>query len=219
MKFIIYLSALSLFCFTGVAHAQCGRVCNRVVQQQVVQQAVVTDVVTPVAFPVFIPSFQFAYQPAVCQPVAPTQLGPVMQPVAGKQQLQPTYGLNTEQNRVKALAKALLEEMGKQQDGGGTEDKGPPVAIMEGISSAPSPVSPISILANNCAVCHTGANAKKGFNIFNSPGQFNMLVNRSLIAEAITPDDNGAVFMPPANHTQLRPDERQTLINWATGGQ
>lgn len=140
------------------------------------------------------------------------------------------------QDKIRELARALLEEMQRQQPG----DDGPPAVpgantppnpgdIPPGVPSktgnppglptastiSPEQAAPIAIAAlqQNCASCHTGPSSKGEFVMFAQPGLFSQNVPwRSIIREI----DAGR--MPP-NYSQFRlsPQQAGAIRDWLRG--
>lgn len=137
------------------------------------------------------------------------------------------------QDKIRELARALLEEMQRQQPG----DDGPPAVPGANTGSPPgvpsgnpsgnppglptaSVISPeqaapiaIAALQQNCASCHTGPSSKGEFVMFAQPGLFSQNVPwRSIIREI----DAGR--MPP-NYSQFRlsPQQAGAIRDWLRG--
>ena len=162
-----------------------------------------------IAVPVLVPAYQFQYVPT-CTPIVASPIVPAAAAVAGMQQ--GTYGpiasagvgavngANQDRERIRLLARALLEEMSKEADSNtgsatndnghtdsATNDNGPPV--VSGFSSPSNTqvrqLSWVSVLHNRCSACHTGSTSKAGVMIFTSPGRFNPGVDRHRLLDAI----------------------------------
>jgi len=232
---------------TNESNAQCRGIfrraaCNVSVAPVVaVHEEVVTPVVATVAVPVFIPAFQFQYQPPyISAPYTPAYSPTVMgQPPLGVGAPLPTYGQPyyghqpqmqaspiSSQDRIRELAKALLDEMSRQSNG---PDNGPPsvpsssTKIPPGLPTgsisqpalSPELAAPYAIAAlqQNCSACHTGPASKGGFVMFAQPGLFNSQVSwRSIIQEV----ESGR--MPP-NYSQYRLTTEQIVAirSWLNG--
>jgi hypothetical protein len=170
------------FLVASTAEAGCGIIQRRsVVTFPTTLQYPTTEVIVQdanyIAVPVLIPAFSFQYsQPCVMPTVAAA-------PVVPAPQAAPMPAAHSDES-VRQLAKALLEEMSKQANP--NEDDGPPVVRNGSFGSpAPAPVTGLSVLANRCASCHTGATSKAGLVIFSSPGVFNVAADRQRIVKAI----------------------------------
>ncbi len=131
----------------------------------------VAPVAVPIAIPVLVPAYQYQYMPA-CAPASQS----------------------SDQDRMRMMAKALMAEMGKNQD-----DDGPPVA-KEFVPSVPT-VNFTNVLSTRCAECHTGQSAKAGVMIFSSPGIFNPRVDRQRILRAV---EDGRMPPKAVNDPSLR---------------
>jgi hypothetical protein len=192
----------------------------------VVPVVAVQQVFTPVAVPIFVPTFQFQYQPAPCVPNGVTFPGANLgytQPGMGylPQPSQPNtnLGLGMEKERIKALARALLEEMSKENDPNNQEqDDGPPMAL-EPNAQFPSPPNPsrnfLTVLANRCSSCHaTGPNYKGGPVMFDANLQFNPQTDKTATLDAVEKFrmPKGALNDPRKRLTQ---QEYNILYAWA----
>jgi mono/diheme cytochrome c family protein len=231
---------------------------------QVVVKEIVKEV--PIAVPVLVPAFQFQYSPPcqVCPPgVVGQQPGYVPgygQPGYGQPAATPPGvgatppGVGTAQpvpvatpgqpaapssnDRIRELAKALLEEM-QRQSGNGPDDGPPtvydpnaPAAPPASTPPAPAPGSPpgvgsapqgmtreqaapaaIAALNRSCASCHTGVGSKGDFTIFQQPGMLNPNAGwRSILREI----DSGR--MPPkSSQFRLTPEETNAIRTWLSG--
>jgi hypothetical protein len=101
------------------------------------------------------------------------------------------------------------------------EPKTPPAANVPTPAPAPMPpktekgadVDPkvLAALNNNCAMCHTGAMAKK-VQIFSSPGVLNPEVPKDRLAQALA-----AGKMPPRNRPRPGAEDMQALQEWLNG--
>jgi hypothetical protein len=208
-KFICAAVIAAFAAFVPTATAQCSSHVThsrRVVYtysptyQYPVHEVIVKDTIIPVAVPVLVPAFQFQYAAPCAAPVAvpgaipavPGHVGvsPVVPTVPGVAPMQPIavgpggVGAINNQEQIRLLAKALLEEMSKQADG----DSGPPVALPGVGGSVPpvgGPVNPLQVLSVRCASCHTGPSSKGGVQIFTAPGQFNPTVDRQRLIRAV----------------------------------
>ena len=90
----------------------------------VIAKEIVTPVVVTVPVPVIVPAFQYQYAPA-CAVAAPTYAG---YPISGHPAIPQQAPLGNGQDKIRELAKALLEEIARQHQPGG--DSGPPMAVM-----------------------------------------------------------------------------------------
>lgn len=137
-----------------------------------------------IVFPLLIPAFQFQYQsPIALLPQVPTRYpipATTGYPIPTPQGYLPSGNSPVSQNnndKIKELAKALLEEMHKQAD------DGLPVAMTNVSFSAKSEVksniqeiarTAVYAMSKNCAACHTGVGAKGEMILFNQPGLVNV---------------------------------------------
>jgi hypothetical protein len=133
-------------------------------------------------------------------------------------QQQQNLGLNNNE-KIRELAKAIIEEMSKIQDSNG--DFGPP--SVPGTQPQPQPQPQqrsynqqqlsqftVSAMARTCAVCHTGIGAKGDMIIFTQPGLINQQANWKKIKEEVS-----SGRMPPKDHHfQLSFQERQGITQW-----
>jgi hypothetical protein len=141
-------------------------------------------------------------------------------------------------DKIRELARALLEEMNKAENGNGN-DTGPP-AVPGTQSYQPPPQPPpnpyqpqppyqqpnpyqsqqpppqqlqqlaFSAMARTCARCHTGVGSKHDVVIFTQPGLVNQHANWRKIKEEVA-----SGRMPPRDtHFQLAPQERQWIVQW-----
>lgn len=212
---------------------------------------VVKEFVPVLAYPVLVPAFQFQYVPQVYAPTIPVVpvtgypiANPIVQPVApygqpvgygvpGQaampaspygQYANGSYGLNNK-DKIRELAKALLEEMSRMSENG-PADSGPPVVPgtqpPQPVGQAPffpQPQQPqpnaqfaIAAMQRTCAQCHTGVGSKNDMVIFTQPGVLNQQVNWKKIKEEV-----GSGRMPPKDvHFHLAPQEKQNIIQWLT---
>jgi hypothetical protein len=148
----------------------------------------------------------------------------------------PTTPTVNSQDKIRELAKALLDEMQKQSQ---SSDGGPPVApgtpgtnanppatnppgsngVPPGLSQAPT-LSPeqaspaaITALQSKCSACHTGPASKGEFVMFAQPGLFNQQIPwRSIVREI----DSGR--MPPkSSQYRITPQEAVAVRAWLSG--
>ena len=190
--------------------------------------------------------------PVVGQPGVPYGNGygqPLAQPGYGQPYAQPGYGqpqpgmgpING-QDKIRELAKALLDEMQRQAGpppgpGQTGPDQGPPVVptpgaspgtpvgpppktgVPPGLPSA-APMSPeaaapyaIAALQQNCSACHTGPASKGDFIMFAQPGLFNQQIPwRSIVREI----DAGR--MPPTySQFRITPEQAAAVRAWLSG--
>lgn len=217
-KLALFLGVLALLLSTGSAYAQCNirygapycapnHFARPVVKEivQIVHESPIVPIV-PIAYPVLVPAFQFQYSPPVIVQAAPIAQAypqaaypqaaypqppgaqtPLAQPPANGNM----YGGAPQQDKIKELAKALLDEMRRQSEQELNGD-GPPMAIDPTLPQSPNPGLPppsplpqqppnkeqltplaINTLSRACAQCHTGIGAKGEVVIFSSPGVFN----------------------------------------------
>lgn len=146
------------------------------------------------------------------------------------------YGLNNK-DKIRELAKALLEEMNRMANDA-PADSGPPVVPGtpqvpqqpyqppvghgngNGNNFFPPPQQPqpnaqlaqfaIAAMNRTCAQCHTGVGSKGDMTIFTQPGLINQQTNWRKIKEEIA-----SGRMPPKDtHFQLAPQERQGILEW-----
>jgi hypothetical protein len=210
----------------------------------------VPEIVPVLAYPVLVPAFQFQYVPQAYAPVAQVVpvtgypvATPIIQPVApygqppmgygqsngqpygqpnGQPYGQPNgngYGLNNK-DKIRELAKALLEEMSKMSENGPV-DSGPPVVPgTQPVSQVPfqQPQQPnlaqfsVAAMGRTCAQCHTGVGSKGDMIIFNQPGLLNQQANWKKIKDEVL-----SGRMPPKDvHFQLSTQERQSIVQWLT---
>jgi hypothetical protein len=136
-----------------------------------------------------------------------------------------------QQDMVRALAKALLEEMGRQsQSQNGPNDGGPPAVPNNGGGFGPSTPFPTALpnqfptgpngqaLANfafnatvrSCAACHTGIGSKGDTIIFSQPGVLNPAAPWKTMAREV---QEGRM---PRRDSQWRltPEEAQAVLAW-----
>lgn len=136
------------------------------------------------------------------------------------------YGLNNK-DKIRELAKALLEEMNRMAENGPI-DSGPPVVPgtqpQQPVGQNPPPfqqpqqpqpnaqLAQFAIAAMNrtCSQCHTGIGSKGDLTIFTQPGLLNQQTNWRKIK-----DEVASGRMPPKDtHFQLSQQERQTILEW-----
>lgn len=175
----------------------------------------------PVASPIVQPVVPTAYgQPPIAYgqpPVGyqPTYGGPQYQ--QPYQQPQQNLGLNNK-DKIRELAKALLEEMNRMADNGPV-DSGPPVVPgTQPFQPFQQPQQPqqslqqasLTAMSRVCAQCHTGVGAKGDMMIFTQPGMVNPQVNwRKIKGEILSGR------MPPKDvHFQLSLQEKSWIIEW-----
>jgi hypothetical protein len=166
-------------------------------------------VVAPIIQTFLIPAYQFQYvQPCATQ-----------QPTMGQPVMEPNNVMSTlpnQNDKIKELAKALIEEMSRQSSEG-VNDDGPPMAqgpMAQGFN-APSPSNQSNLgmiaLAKNCSACHTGTASKGEMMIFSQPGVLNPNVSWGSIREVIK-----TAKMPPKDaQFRLSIDEATAIINLA----
>jgi hypothetical protein len=180
-------------------------------------------VATPIGQPVQ-PALPYGQPPAYGQPG-------YGQPGYG----QPAYGQPPQQlaqlnnkEKIRELAKALIEEMNKMAAGG--DDDGPPQVPgtqppqqQPPLSQPPQQQPPLSqppqqqlaqiamgALQRTCYTCHTGVGSKSDFQIFSQPGTFNQTVNWRKVREEVK-----SKRMPPKDHQfQLTQQERDAVLKW-----
>lgn len=236
--------------FRGSCAVACAPVCTPIVHHKVVADVVAIKEVV-VAYPVLVPAYQFQYVPPVVTalpvvPVAP--YGAVgygtagygqqpyqqyqqpqyqqqyQQPYQQQQQFQQPYNqaFGSDKDRlIKELAKAVIEEMKRQFEGGDEhppvpQTSAPPVQQPDNRQPVSSQIPPalqyqaLTALSRNCAACHTGVGSKKGLVVFSQPGYFNPNVNLRKIKEEI---ETGR--MPPTD-SQFHPTvgERNNILEW-----
>ena len=214
----------------------------------VYETVVVKEIVPVLAYPVLVPAFQFQYVPqayAATAPVVPVTGYPVASPIiqptyptygqpAYGQPTYPTYGqpsvnYNQQQqqqnfgvsnkDKIRELAKALLEEMSRmseENNNGG--DNGPP-AVPNNFSQPSQPSQPsqqqlsqsaISSMGRTCAQCHTGVGSKGNMVLFTQPGLLSQNINWRRVKEEVA-----SGRMPPKDvHFQLSLQERHSLLQW-----
>lgn len=224
-----------------------------VVHKAVVAHEIITPIAIPVAVPVVVPAFTYQYvppcvtmpqvgmpgsgMPAVAgqggynqgyqmpnqgMPQAPQYNGPYQQPAQSPQPVMPGVGNN---DKLKELAKLLLEEMRRQDAQEG--DEGPPMAVTPGNfqpapvgqpANRPNPQSQfaqpaINALARNCAACHTGQGSKGDLIMFSQPDVLNPEVAFGTMLKEI---ESGR--MPP-KQSNYRPtqEEFQVMQAWLQG--
>lgn len=187
----------------------------------------VNEIITPVAIPVIVPAFIYQYQPAIA-PIAVTPAYPsIGQPIGVIPQI-PVQSQFGDKDKIKELARALLEEMNKQSD----YSNGPPTAKWDDesppASSQPNLGNPtsgkpnfrsrygpaaMSIMQRNCMSCHTGSGSKKGVIIFS---QNNILNTNAPFEKMKIQIEDG--HMPP-NYSQfkLTAEEKNILSAWFNG--
>lgn len=204
-------------------------------QFQYVPQAYAPTIpVVPVTgYPVATPIIQPVVPGYGAAPIAYGQPGQAAMPAANVYG-QPTYGqqngngnsygLNNK-DKIRELAKALLEEMSKMSENGPV-DSGPPVIpgtqpqqpISQNPFQQPQQSQPnlaqvsIAAMARTCAQCHTGVGSKNDLVIFTQPGLVNQQANWKKIKDEVT-----SGRMPPKDsHSRLSPQEKQLIGQWLT---
>lgn len=250
--FGILSGVVLMFAVSSPANAQCrngvvvrgNTVCTPtpvVVTKHVeVATEVITPIAIPIAVPVVVPAFTYQYVPPVgfapghgyntaygqpTMPGMPVYNGPYQQPQPPQQSFP---GASNNNDKLRELAKLLLEEM-RRQDGtvGGAEDDGPPMAIYptpnfgnnnqvnNGRPSATSTFAQPSInaMARNCMACHTGPGSKGGVIIFSQHNLLNPEAPFKLMLQEV---DSGR--MPPKqSNYKMTDEERRTLNQWLNG--
>jgi hypothetical protein len=242
--------------------AQCGRSYTPTYTSTIVHHdPIIHEVITPIAVPVpiAVPAFQFQWAPPCgCGQQVPVQAGgystpgygygggygggqtgyvqpPVQSPQMGyPPQSQAPLPVNG-QDKIRELARALLEEMQRQSDG----DDGPPVAP-NGFSiqqpqepiyrpalppqqpyppqqpqqpthgfnnSSPSAPLAFAALQRTCSACHTGSSSRGGAVIFSQPNMLNPQAPWGAIREQI------AIGRMPPRQSQwtLQPQETDAI--------
>jgi hypothetical protein len=181
---------------------------------------------TPVAYPVLVPAFQFQYVPQTLAATVPVVSGgypvaapmqyPYAQPMVSYgqpqyQHQQQGFGLNNK-DKIRELAKALLEEMNRISENG---DDGPPSVGNYGQYQYQQPDLPqlsINAMARTCSQCHTGIGSKADMILFTQPGLVNQNANWKKIKDELV-----SRRMPPKDvHFQLTEQERSTIVQWLT---
>ena len=199
---LICVASLAIFSLviTPVSSAQCrnGRC---IVHEEVVDPVVVNQVFTPIAIPVIVPAFNFQYVPPIGT-----------HPCVQTPYTEPGQGQTFQDDQIKALAKALLEEMSKQSSPQPQEDEGPPAVPGNPgrkLTSAEAAPFAIGALQKNCAACHTGA-GKGGVSLFSRPGILNQSAPWGSVLEQI---DIGR--MPPRDSQySLTLQEKEFIHAW-----
>ena len=192
----------------------------------------------PVATPIIQPVIAGYGQPPIAygqpgQPAMPAY-GQPGQPAYGQpgQPAQQNFGLNNK-DKIRELAKALLEEMNKMAENApvdsgpptvpGTQSQQPPLGQSPpqqpplGQSPPQQPDNGLAQVALNamqrtCAQCHTGVGSKGSTIIFTQPGYINKQVNWKKIKDEIV-----SSRMPPKDVSfQFSPQEKGTIIQWLT---
>jgi len=153
---------------------------------------------------------------------------------------QPGQPGESQQDMVRALAKALLEEMSRQSQAqapaGGPPDAGPPAAPAPVGGPNPAPANPnpfptalpnqfpagpngqalatfaYNATIKNCAACHTGIGSKGDTIIFSQPGVLNPAAPWKTMAKEV---QEGRM---PSRDSQYRltPEEAQAILAWYT---
>jgi mono/diheme cytochrome c family protein len=86
----------------------------------------------------------------------------------------------------------------------------PPPSKVEAPESKPNSGADIAlVLANNCAMCHTGPRAKGKIQIFTSPGVLNASAPRAKMWEALSSGK-----MPPENRPRLKAEDLNAIHDW-----
>jgi len=179
----------------------------------------------PVAYPVLVPAFQFQYVPQTLATTVPVVSGgypvaaPMQYPYAQQQPMvsygqpqhqQQGFGLNNK-DKIRELAKALLEEMNKISENG---DDGPPLVAGQQYQYQQPDLAQLSVnaMARTCSQCHTGIGSKADIILFTQPGLVNQNSNWKKIKDELV-----SRRMPPKDvHFQLTEQERSTIIQWLT---
>lgn len=143
---------------------------------------------------------------------------------------QQQFGMNNK-DKIRELAKALLEEMNRMANDA-PADAGPPTVPGTQFQQPqpvgqnnffPPPQQPqanaqlaqlaqfaIAAMNRTCSQCHTGIGSKHDMVIFTQPGLINQQVNWKKIK-----DEVGSGRMPPRDvHFQLSQQERQGIVQW-----
>lgn len=191
----------------------------------------------PVATPIVQPVVPTGYgAPPVNGMIGQTPLTYQQQAMAQYQQQygQPNGNGNGNGNgygkdKIRELAKALLEEMNRQA-GDAPIDSGPPVVPgtqpqypqqpVGQNSFFPPPQQPqpnadlarfaFAAMQRTCAQCHTGVGSKGDLTIFTQPGLINQQANWKKIK-----DEVASGRMPPKDvHFQLSQQERHVVLEW-----
>lgn len=202
--------------------------------------AVVKDVIikeVPIAVPVLVPAFQFQYQPpCYAPPVAVPP--PVAGYGAGYGHGQPQYGndpnayssgpptvnygqqpssIPNDKDKIRELAKALLEEIQRQSndDGGppavsGGVPTGTPPGVPTGMTAQQAAPFAIAALQRNCASCHTGVGSKGDTIIFSQPG----VLDPNAPWRAMKREIESGRMPPKQSQFRPTPDELQALRIW-----
>ena len=148
------------------------------------------------------------------------------QPSYGQPYQQPGYGQQTpyqqpvgqpgqnQQDMVKALAKALLEEMSRQsQAQNGPGDGGPPPATLPPVGNPGFPSLAnfaFNATIKNCAACHTGIGSKGDTMIFSQPGILNPAAPWKTMAREVSEGR-----MPKRDSQwQFTQEEAQAVLIW-----
>lgn len=198
MKFvtsIICAAAMSMV-WASTVSAQCGFRYGTPIYtfsntyQYPVKEVIVKEVITPVTVPVLVPAFQYQYvAPCVAAPAAAAPCAAPAPAAAQPVVQQPQTMAMGSNNDIRALARALLQEMKQASGPVGAEDQGPPPVMDFSEQQSTMPAQPqgnfATVLANRCAGCHTGPSSKGGMQIFSAPGVFNVQVDRQRIVRAI----------------------------------
>lgn len=252
--FGILSGVVLMFALTSPANAQCrngvvvrgNTVCTPTPvvvtkHHDVVATEIITPVAVPVAVPVVVPAFTYQYVPPVgfqagmghytyggqpTMPGMPQYHGPYQQPA----QPQPSFpGAFNSNDKLRELAKLLLEEMRRQDAAAANGDDGPPMAVYPNPNvgtnpqppanfGRPNPQSPlaqpsVNALARNCMQCHTGPGSKGDVIIFS---QHNLLNPDAPFKSMLTEVEAGR--MPPKqSNYKMTDEERQTLREWLNG--
>jgi hypothetical protein len=167
----------------------------------------------PLIYPVLVPAYQFQYVAPCVVPQGQPVMG--MNPmVANGGNMAGNMALPNQNDKIKELARALLEEMSRQSQPEGANDDGPPMAlgpITQGYH-APLPTNQghpgLAALAKNCSACHTGTASKGDMMIFSQPGVLNPNVSWAQIREVVKTSK-----MPPRDSQfRLNVDEAAAII-------
>jgi hypothetical protein len=162
-------------------------------------------VAAPIFYPILVPAYQFQYvAPCVTQQTI----------IGGQPNLSnaPMSALPNQNDKIKELAKALLEEMNRQSDN--INDDGPPMAqgpYVGQVQFTNNNLTNVGLiaLAKNCSSCHTGIGSKGEFIMFSQPGVLNPNVSWEKIREAVK------LHKMPPNDSQfkLTVDEYSAILN------
>ncbi len=184
----------------------------------------------PVATPVVQPVVSTGYGAPVVNGIGQTPLTYQQQAMATYQQQYGNgngngYGLNNK-DKIRELARALLEEMNRMAENG-PADSGPPAVPgtyqqqpVGQNNFFPPPQQPqpnaqlaqfaLAAMHRTCSQCHTGIGSKGDMTIFTQPGLVNQQANWRRVKEEVA-----SGRMPPKdNHFILSQQERQGILEW-----